>query len=462
MLERFREALSTQGLVPPGSRTLVGFSGGADSTCLVTLMHEAGLDIVGGHLHHGQRAEADDELARCETFCAERDIPFVSGRADVPRLAKETGVGLEEAGRNARYAFFRQAAFRLECDLIATAHTRDDHVETVLLNLARGTGLTGLGGIRSRHDGVVRPLLGFSREETRAFCQERGLPFHDDPANFDPSFSRARVRMRILPELRALNPAADEAIARLAEVASEEDAFLNAAAAAGLERGERRINGEFWFLTKDVEVVFDRTELVRLPEVLLKRGLRLATGVLGAPLDARQVAVIVAGLASGGRGSVTAEGGRIAVEWDADKVCARDTRPTQPFRHNLTLPGETVSEEFGWTLRAWYEEASAASLPQDRQEAALDAGAVIGAPFFRSAQDGETFHAVGRPDARNLHDLLAGARLTSAARKRVPIVCDLRGPLWAPGVGVAERARVKPDTVRRLRLSLVANDAPTR
>lgn len=461
MLDRFRAALDQDGLIPPQTRTLVGFSGGADSTCLVALMHDAGLDFVAAHLHHGQREEADDELARCEAFCAERDIPFVSGRADVPRLARETRVGLEEAGRNARYAFFRQAAFRLECERIATAHTRDDHVETVLMNLARGAGLAGLGGIRPRNHDVIRPLLRFSREETRAFCTERGYVFHDDPANADTAFSRARVRLRVLPELRALNPAADEAIARLAEVAADEDAFLNGAAAAALERAERRPNGEFWFLTKDCEVVLDRARIGELPLVLVKRGLRLAAGVLGASLDYGQVGRIASGLAEGGRGSITAEGGRIAVEWDDERLVVRDTTPTQPFRHNATIPGETVSDSFGWVLRAWHEDGEGAARTEDRREAHLDADAITGTVYFRSAQDGETFHAVGRPEARNLHDLMAGAKLTAAARRRLPIVCDLRGPVWVPAVGVAERARVRPETSRRLRLSLHEADPTT-
>ncbi|RYG30390.1 tRNA(Ile)-lysidine synthetase, partial [bacterium] len=123
MLEKLRAHLERTGLIPGGVRVLVGYSGGADSTCMLHLLHRLGFDIVAAHLHHGQREEADREAALCEAFCTEIDVPFVSGRADVPRISREAGIGLEEAGRNARYEFFRQAAFRLECELIATAHT---------------------------------------------------------------------------------------------------------------------------------------------------------------------------------------------------------------------------------------------------------------------------------------------------------------------------------------------------
>ncbi len=219
MQERFRRHLASSGLIPDGARVLVGYSGGADSTCLLHLLVTMGFDVVAGHLHHGQREEAERELRLCEAFSAQLGVPIVTGRADVPRLSSDLGIGLEEAGREARYAFFRQAAFQTESVLVATAHTRTDLVETMLHNMARGSGLTGISGIPDRRDNIVRPLLPFSREETRAYCEERGFWFHDDPANQDLSFSRARIRHRILPELRAINPSADAALLRLAETA---------------------------------------------------------------------------------------------------------------------------------------------------------------------------------------------------------------------------------------------------
>jgi tRNA(Ile)-lysidine synthase len=117
-------------------RILVGYSGGADSTCLVHLLSQSKVDFVAAHLHHGQRPEADKEMSLCEAFCQSLDVPFVSGRADVPRMSQELKIGLEEAGRMARYNFLNQAARRLECDSIATAHTGTDSVETIFATRA--------------------------------------------------------------------------------------------------------------------------------------------------------------------------------------------------------------------------------------------------------------------------------------------------------------------------------------
>lgn len=418
---------------------LVGYSGGGDSTCLLHLLHRLGVDVVAAHLHHGQRPEADRELGLCQAFADELGVPFVSGRADVPRMAQDLGVGLEEAGRNARYSFFGQAAYRLDCDRIATAHTRTDHVETVLLNLARGAGLHGLAGIPAQRDDVVRPLLPFSREETRAYCAEHGLWTHDDPANEDVRLSRVRVRRRILPELEAINPSVAEAIARLAEVADEEDRFLNGMAAAALERSERPLNGPLKFLTEDVEASFDRSQLTHLPTVLLKRALRLATQALGGSLDSRQTLAAAGGVASEPKGSVTAEGGEVAIEWTPEAVTVRTLRPAVPFRYGLTVPGETISDEFGWQFTAYETPGGETPDSGEGLEVRLDPRRITGQLYFRTAKPGDSMQPVGRNGRRKLTDLLSEAHLTAAAKSRLPVVCDMTGPIWAPGIAVEER-----------------------
>lgn len=453
MLDAFRDHLNATGLVPPGARVLVGYSGGADSTCLLHLLSLAGVDVVAGHLHHGQRPEAETELKLCEAFASELGVPFVSGRADVPRMARDLGIGLEEAGREARYGFFRQAAYQLECDLIATAHTRTDHVETIVFHLARGTGLSGLGGIPVQRENIVRPLMAFTREETRRYCEQHNLWFHDDPANVDVSFARARIRHRILPELRSVNPRAEEALVRMSSIVQEEDAFLNAAAAAALERSETPLNGELRFLTEDVEVAFSRGALAHLPPVLMRRSIRLAVEALGAGLDYDQTLGVLDGLVSSEKGSITAEGGEVVVEWSLDSVVVRRLAPPTPFRYGLTVPGETISDEFGWRFTAYEEPYHGVAITRASLETAVDAAKVKGTLYFRTAGSGDRMQPLGFQGHRRLADLLAEADLTAAARARLPIVCDMLGPIWAPGVCLDERVRAGEGTEGAIRMS---------
>lgn len=460
MLEAFRDHLETSGLIPPGVRVLVGYSGGADSTCLLHLLHLAGVDVVAGHLHHGQRSEADEEQRLCEAFCDQIEVPFATGKADVPRMASDMKIGVEEAGRLARYNFFQQAAFRLECQLVVTAHTRTDHVETILLHLARGSGMSGLAGIPARRDNIVRPLLPFSREQAREYCENLGFWFHDDPANEDLSFSRARVRHRIVPELKAINPAADEAIARMADLVDEEDRFLNGMAAAALEQSEIELNGDLAFLSKDYEAAFDRGKLGTLPPVLFRRALRLAVQMLGANLERDHLAKIELGVATLPNGAVTAEGGQVVVEWRDDVVQARQLQPTEPFRYALTIPGETISDEFGWQFAA-YESEEPAKQQRASLEVAIPQRAIKGPLYFRTAQAGDQMKPLGFDGNRKLSDLLSEAKLTLAARSRLPIVCDLVGPIWAPGVCLDNRMKLDTPNDRTIviRFGPVIRDA---
>lgn len=416
--------------------------------------------MVAAHLHHGQREEADKEQALCEAFAVDLGISFLTGRANVPQIAEDMKVGLEEAGRHARYAFFEQARRNSEAHLIATAHTRNDHVETVVMNLTRGSGMSGLAGIPATRGNIVRPLLPFSRDETREYCEEYGLWFHDDPANHDLSFTRARIRHRILPELLALNPSADVTIARTASLIAEEDGFLNGMAAAALERSEYPLNGELAFLSDDVEVAFHLSQLGHLPTVLFRRAIRLAVEAVGGSLDHRQTSAVVEGVSRQESGSVTTEGGGVAVEWNTERIHIRDLQPTIPFRFPLTVPGETSSDEFGWAFYAHEAESMGETSKRASLEVELDPAKIRGQLYFRTVQAGDEMKPLGFKGRRKISDLLSEAKLTSAARSRLPIVCDLVGPIWVPGVCLDERMRKESETtgVLRLRFAALATD----
>lgn len=441
LLERFRAVAAE--LIPPGAQLLVGYSGGPDSTCLIHMMHRCGLDIVAAHLHHGQRQEADVELNLAEAWCEAIGVPLVSGRADVPQIAEQFGIGLEEAGRRARYSFFEQAAGRLNCNHIVTAHTSDDHVETILLNVARGSGLGGLRGIPQTRGIILRPLLGFSRSETQAYCEQHALWTHDDPSNTDLSFSRARIRLRVIPELERLNPEVRRCALRMAEIIAEEDDFLNSAAATALERLLIRLNGPLEFLTQHEEVAFDAAAFKELPRVLGLRAIRLAAASLGAETERSNAVRIWEGE------SETLPGGQVAAQWCGDRLHFRSLVEVEPFRHSLTIPGETIADSFGWQITAF--KGLERVQDSDNLEVGLDADALSGNLYFRSPKEGERMASLGMTKAKLISDLLQEKHLTGLARRRLPIVCDLLGPVWIPGVCIADRAKCSNTTKQILR-----------
>ncbi|HRI44325.1 MAG TPA: tRNA lysidine(34) synthetase TilS [Fimbriimonadaceae bacterium] len=443
-------------LIPPESRVLVAYSGGADSTCLLVLCQEAGLDIVAGHLHHGQRPDAEAEAEQCAAFCESLGVPFVLGRADVPSLARDERIGLEEAGRRARYAFLRSAAAQTACRVIATGHTRDDLIETVLFNLVRGTGLAGLAGIRAQTSGLVRPLLAVSRAETRAFCRDKALWFHDDPANDDLRYSRARLRHRVLPELRQVHSGADASIARASEIARMETDYLDAVAAAALEACEAPLNGELRFLTLDAEFALDRGRFDLLHEVVARRGLRLAVRALGANIDWLGVGRVLEGLRSDQKGAVTAEGGVVVVEWTAERVHIRKHGRGPRFRLPLTVPGSSTEPELGWTIQV---EPSMPSRFRDTEklEAVLDPARLVGGLYARPLVPGDRIDPIGMAGSKSVARVLSELKLTELARSRYPVVCDMVGPIWTPGGALSRRVAITNDSANAVRLRLMRN-----
>ena len=232
---------SARALLPAGSRVLCAVSGGSDSVCLLHLLwtqREAlELELFAAHYEHGLRGEASlRDAAFVEGFCRERGIPCVVEHGDVSAYAASQGMGIEEAARALRYAFLERTADALGCDRIATAHNADDNAETLLLNLVRGSGLRGLGGIPPRRGRIVRPLLELSREEIEGYLRENDLPHVEDLSNADPRFRRNRMRHEVLPLLREMNPAFVKQAAAAAGLLRRDEDCLGEQAEAFLEK----------------------------------------------------------------------------------------------------------------------------------------------------------------------------------------------------------------------------------
>ncbi|MGI8924783.1 MAG: tRNA lysidine(34) synthetase TilS [Fimbriimonadales bacterium] len=440
MLTRLKAFVANHRLLVPGQSVAVGYSGGADSTCLVHLLHRAGYSVVAVHLHHGQRPEADDEQERCEQFANSIGAVFLSGQADVPAIATATKVGIEEAGRNARYEFFRQVHRQLGAK-VATAHTADDNAESMLMNLARGSGMAGLAGIPIERDYVIRPLLWARKHEARTYCEENGLWFHDDPANEDSQFARVDIRSNVIRALERVNERVVENASRLAEILREEDALLDAMATAMLENTEIPNEHPLRFLVADLEIVVNAARLRHYPFALVRRGIRLLARALGAVADFEQAQRCAEAIRLGEATAITFEGGLVVVEIDAETVRARSLMPVPSYRQALTIPGETISDEMGWSLAAWE---TCEEPPRERASlnAVIDSDRAKGNLYVRSFQPGDRMKPYGAKSERKLQDLLTNSHVTSAMKARLPIVYDMIGPIWIPAISIAERVKV--------------------
>ncbi|MBA3689298.1 MAG: tRNA lysidine(34) synthetase TilS, partial [Chloroflexi bacterium] len=225
--------------IPDGVAMVLAVSGGPDSTALLhgaaAMAADRGWRLTVGHLDHGLREMSAKEAAAAAAIAAGLGLPAEVRRVEVAGLAASEHRSLEDAGRQARYRFLEEVAATLgEGTLIVTAHTADDAAETVLLRLARGSGLRGLRGIPARRGRIVRPLLHARRAPLRAALDAAGIGYLTDPSNTDLAHARNWVRAELLPALERLNPAAVEALTRFGRLAADDDDLLDALATAEL------------------------------------------------------------------------------------------------------------------------------------------------------------------------------------------------------------------------------------
>ena len=220
-------------MCPPGSRVLVGISGGSDSVALTLLLLDLAANnefsvVSLAHLNHELRSSAGRDEAFCRDLAARLGLPIVVERIDVKEYGMSHGLSLEDAARRVRYDFLGRAAAEAGATCVAVGHTQDDQAETFLLKLMRGAGLTGLAGIYPRRGQVVRPLLDVSRADLRIYLVGRGEAWMDDESNDDVENPRNRVRHVVLPELdRTARGATRPAIARAAALVREDAEWLD-------------------------------------------------------------------------------------------------------------------------------------------------------------------------------------------------------------------------------------------
>ncbi len=215
MIETVRKYIENEKLLQPNANVIVGLSGGADSMALIDILKQLGHHCMAAHCNfHLRGPESDRDASFVKEWCANNNIPLLSVDFDTYRHAKEHKLSIEMAARELRYSWFETIRQEQKAEAIAVAHHRDDSVETVLLNLVRGTGIRGLTGISPKNGYIIRPLLSVSRADIEEYIAKRSIPYVTDSTNHQELYVRNLIRLRILPDLEIINPKAKEAIHR--------------------------------------------------------------------------------------------------------------------------------------------------------------------------------------------------------------------------------------------------------
>ncbi|MCS7208012.1 MAG: tRNA lysidine(34) synthetase TilS [Fimbriimonadales bacterium] len=456
IVERVRATIHARRLLPPeGGVLIVGYSGGADSTALLHLMtrlqDELRLGVHAAHLHHGMRPEADADVQVCQSVCRQLGVPLHVERVDVPALAQAQKLSLEEAGRNARYAFFERLARELNAVAVALAHTRDDQIETILINLLRGTGPRGMCGMPYKRERIVRPLLDVSREQTHRYCAEQRLPTVFDRTNLDPHQLRRRVRMELLPLLRALAPAFDRHLLRLADILENEEAWWAHQMASLIPRESPR-----QLARADFAVLHPA-----LQRRLLREWLRPHLGALQLPPFEILEAIRYAALES--KCTSWQLSATVRLTTDANALTLHEATPEpEPYEYPVALDTPVPIPQAGAVLEVRRLDASVeawrvATATPSAETVYLDADAVQGQLCVRNGRRGDRFQPLGMPAPKKLSDIFIDRKVPRTERWRLPLLCDAAGILWVPTYTIAERARITPQTRHVLQATLCRN-----
>jgi tRNA(Ile)-lysidine synthase len=389
---------------------VVLLSGGRDSVCLLDLAARLAGPVTALHVNYGLRGSADDDEAHCAALCERLGAAF-----EVRRPRRPEG-NLQAWARDVRYA----EAARLGT-LVAAGHTATDQVETVLYRLAASPGRRALLGMPERDGRLVRPLLTSTREETAAYCTERGLPWREDPTNASDAFARNRVRNELLPALRSLHPAAEANVLRTLAVLRDEAAVLDE-------------------LVAEAAAPPDVARLAALPPALARLAVQaIADRAGGAPSVGARAQEILALGTGGGTATLDVGGGlRAVVEYGRLRFDRGPARAPSPAV--LRVPGSTTFG--GGRLNC-----------EPAADGGLDADTLAGELEVRPWRPGDRMRPLGLGGSRTLQDLFTDRKVPRERRALVPVVLSAGEIAWVPGIGTGERFGVTDATRRRVRLT---------
>ena len=427
-------------LIAPGDRVLCAVSGGADSMCLLHCLSEnarrLGITVCAASFDHMLRGEESASDCRfVADWCAEKGIECLTGSGDVRACAQRERLSEEEAARKLRYGFLNDAAEKLGCNVIATAHNANDNAETLLFNLTRGGGLKGLCGIPPRRGNIVRPLLGVTRREIEAYNAGHGIAFVSDSTNFGDDYTRNVLRHHVTPVLESINPAFFTACAHTAQALREDEECLGAMAKSAYD-------------AHYASGTFPAKELFKLPKSVAMRVLRL---ICGSSLSFAQAQAVYDIASSSEYKCSDINGMRIACDGGVLRFGVTEPAAVEPVRlepgsRQLIMGGEfeAESEIIG----------SCGEIFRSFNILYFNYDSICGSIFFTSRAPGDKIRLAGRGCTKSLKDLFSEAKLSRRERETRPVLRDDKGVIAVYGFGAAERCIARPgDRVIRVTIN---------
>jgi len=430
--ERFLRFIDEQNLCRRHERILLGVSGGKDSVLMVHLFAEAGFPIGIAHCNFRLRgADADADEAFVSALADRFEVPFYGISFDTQAHAREHGISIQMAARELRYDWFETIRASQGYDWIAVAHHRSDHVETLLLNLVRGTGLPGLRGMQPRRGRIIRPLLFLDAEEIMAYVREHGIAYRDDESNFSVKYARNKIRLEVIPRLKELNPDLEQTVAasmnRFADAHRVVQQYVGALRSRLIVPGGE---GEWTLPLNKVMALDPRAfllhELLRpfdFSEAVTADISRSLPGIPGAHFHSPTHRLYI------DRGYLVLTRIRSA----AVRGSVLITRPGEAVRWGDTVFETALTDD--------------TTIADDRRVARLDAGQIVFPIEIRSWQEGDVFYPLGLGRRKKLSDFFVSIKMPLYRKPDVPVVVNGNGDiLWVAPYRIDDRYKITGET----------------
>lgn len=436
MICKVKKTIDKYGMFSQNKEVTVGVSGGADSCALLWILcrlkNDYDLKITAVHVNHcirGDEALRDEKFV--ESFCKKLQVKLEIHRPDVPSCAKEFGMGVEECGRMLRYAIFGAVNSNA---LVATAHSLSDCCETLLFNITRGTSVKGLASIPPVRGNIIRPLIECTRAEIEEFCAANSIEYVTDSTNKHDEYTRNRIRLNVIPELKKINPSFETAVLRLIENVRDDNDYFSSLTDNIIDKA--KCNGGY-----DASVIADNhiSVVKRVVARLIEKETEIAPenkhiSAVCDILHGGKTQILRAKNVSVKNGILSFDEISKTSEWSVDFSTEKPVH----------IPdGEAKFEII---------HKSSSSTIQFVHKDVLDFSAIVGNLVLRSRKEGDEIRIAGRNCTKKIKKLLTEAKI--ADKNSVCILADTLGPVWVEGFGCAERCKITHETKNVLRIEI--------
>ncbi len=449
--------IKTNQLIERKDKIVIGLSGGADSVALVYLLNEMqsvfDFELFLCHLNHKIRGkEADDDQQYCIALAKTLKLPIYTESQDILEISKQTKESLELSARNIRYDFFKRACEEFSANKIALAHHQDDQCETIIFNLARGTGIHGLRGMPLRrilyksdektNVEIIRPILCCTKSQLENFLQAKNVRWQIDKTNYQLKASRNIIRHKILPAMEQLNPAVKRHLLDLAEQAADMEKIIDEQAAKIFEQCS------FDSQKKD-KITIEMKLIRKLPELVACEVVRKMILAIGAGLR-----------------NFTANHFKniVQIEKSCDlpeglRAIKQDDKLTIIRKANIKRKSEIRKNEISCELKITKkkfdrEEFGMFRKTKTKYQEMIDADKIVGELNVRFALQGERFHPLGSPGHKKIGDFLTDVKAGVSARPAL-VVADEQSVVWLVGWRIDERVKITDKTKNVLILEII-------